>query len=71
MDETPRAIHREDLAQFRARVKAYRALKELVGPCYQIRFEDYVRFQDFSLALDEYEESKHAEFVVLERGGHS
>lgn len=63
-DETPRAIHREDLAQFRARVHAYRALKEAIGACYQIRFEDYVRFEDFSAALDEYDRAKQENFIA-------
>ncbi len=63
-DATPRAIYREDLQVYRAKVKAYRELQDLVGPCDQIRrFTDYIRFEHFSDVIDTFLSAREEEFV--------
>lgn len=64
-DDTPRAIYQQDLVQYRARMKAWRELRELVRRrSYQVRFEDMVPFEDFSRALDEFDRARQEAFVA-------
>ncbi len=57
-DETPRAIYRQDLAMFRARVKAFQTLWEGEEPP--------VSFPTFSAALDVYDQAKHEEYLAAQ-----
>jgi hypothetical protein len=61
-DATPRAICREDLQIFRAKVAAYRKLQELAG-IRSFRFGDYIKFEALSDAIDTFLSAREEEFV--------